>query len=346
MAKIAIITRKQNSSPRVLAESLNLLIGNIGSNSQIFFKIDVIKRLLTYKELEGKYNRPTWFIYKTLFCLSDWIFLKKLKSFDAIIISDCSPLGFLKNEYSIEKLHSILGKIPILFYEVYYLGNAPTQVSMLKKNNHPTIERYNWHLSVTDITEIKSKPAHPWSHIGMYLKGLGLIPPVKQDLLAIVDFAQPGFESYRKIQIQVLEELGIPYLSLEKRYTIEEIRKIYEKGTFYFMQSYEAFGLPIAECLSYGNYIFTPDSSWPMSWRLDENPQIHGQGTLPGCFVVYKNEEELKNTLKRLIDEYDLINTPKKVFQIFLDNYPFLYNGNQNEMKEILRKIDRKELLN
>lgn len=346
MAKVAIITRRQNSSPKVLAESLHLFIDKLESVSHVFYKISVIKRLLKHEEVKEKYNPFIWFVYKFVFSLSDWIFLHKLKSFDAIIISDCSPLGFMKNEYGIEKLHLIMGKIPILFYEVYYLGNAPTQITTLKKNNHPTIERYNWHLSVTEVTEVKSKPTNPWSHIGIYLKGFGLNPSAKKKLLAIIDFAQPGFESYRKTQLKVLDELSIPYISLEKRYSIAEIRKIYQKGTFYFMQSYEAFGLPIAECLCYGNLIITPDSSWPMSWRQNQVPEIHGPGVLPECFLIYNNEEELKNKLEKVIQQYNLVDTPKKIFDIFLQNYPFLYNGNEDEMKEVLRKIDSKELIN
>lgn len=346
MAKVAIITRSQNSSPRVLAESLNMLIKKLGSASQVYFKINVIKRLLNYKDVREKHNRVVWFIYKSIFAVSDHFFLKKLKDFHAIIISDCCPLGFLKNEYNIEKLRSLLENKPILFYEVYYLGNAPSQIEMLQKNNHHTIERYNWHLTVSDVTEIKSKPSAPWSQVGIYLKGIGLRPNIKKDLLAIVDFEQPGFESFRNTQIRILKELNIPFISLEKRYEIDEIRKIYQKGTFYFMQSTEAFGLPIAECLCYGNYIITPDSSWPMSWRLDENPQIHDSGTLPECFVVYRDEKELKNKLKALKENYNLEKTPKKVFEIFFKYYPSFYEGNPEALKEVLKKIDLNQLRN
>lgn len=346
MAKLAIITRSQNSSPRVLAESLNMLIKKLGSDSEIHFKINVIKRLLNYKDVKEKHNRVLWFIYKCIFLVSDRFYLKKLKNFQAIIISDCCPLGFLNNEYNIEKLRLLLGNIPILFYEVYYLGNAPSQIKMLKKNNHHTIDRYNWHLSVSQVTEIKNKPTAPWSQVGIYLKGLGLKPVTKKELLAIVDFAQPGFENFRKEQIKVLNELNIPFISLERRYKIEEIRKIYQNGTFYFMQSTEAFGLPIAECLCYGNYIITPNSSWPMSWRLDENPQIHGPGKLPECFIVYDDDKQLKNTLEALKENYDLEKTPKKVFDMFLENYPSFYEGNPTALKEVLEKIDLNRLDN
>jgi hypothetical protein len=344
MAKIAIITRSQNSSPRVLAESLNILIKKLGSESTIFFKINVIKRLLKYKDV--KHNVIIWFIYKSIFAFSDHFYLKKLKRFDAIIISDCCPLAFLKNEYNIEKLRSLLGNIPILFYEVYYLGNAPTQLSMLQKHNHYTIDRYNWHLSISNVTEIRSKPSYPWSQVGIYLKGLGLAPVSKRQIFAIVDFAQPGFEHFRNEQIKVLQELNISFISLEKRYKIEQIRQIYKNGTFYFMQSTEAFGLPIAECLCYGNYVFTPDSSWPMSWRLDDNPQIHGQGALPECFVVYRDEKQLKIKLEALKENYNFEKTPKEVFDIFFKFYPSFYEGNPEALKEVLEKIELNQLNN
>jgi hypothetical protein len=344
MIRLAIVTRPQNSSPRVLAECLALFIPLFGVYSRIFYRINAFKRLLKYSSVSQKYSQFTWLIYKMIFSLGDKLFIRTLKTYDAIIISDCSPAGFLLSTYDIERLRKITGIIPILFYEVYYLGNAPTQLEMLNKNKCPTIERYNWHLAVTNITEIKNEPAPPWSQIGLYLKGTGLRPNIKGQLMAVVDFVRSGYEDYRYEQIQALKELRIPYISLDKKYSIPEIRRIYQQATFFFIQFPEAFGLPIAECLSCGSYIFTPDSSWAMSWRLDKNPLVHGPGTLPECFVVYNGRNELKAKLKEIINDYDLSKTPQKVFDIFIRNYPTYYEANQMEFKDVLRRIERKEL--
>lgn len=343
MIKIAIVTRSQNSSPKVLAESLAKQLLLLDVNSKIFYRINAFKRLLKYSVVRQRYPYYKWFIYKMIFFVTDRLFIHKLKTFDAIIISDCSPLGFFHNSYDIERLHEIVGSTPIIFYEVYYLGNAPTVLEMLKSKKQPTIERYNWHLSVTDITEIKNKPAPPWSQIGIYLKGTGLRPNVKKQIMAVVDFAHPGNEQYRNEQIQALEKLNIPYISLEKRFTISEIRSIYQQATFYFMQSLESFGLPIAECLCCGNHIFTPDSSWPMAWRLDENPKIYAPGSLPECFVVYSGQDDLETKLKKIKKDYDFTETPQKIFEIFFKHYPTYYEGNQTALKDVLRRIELKK---
>jgi hypothetical protein len=344
MIKIALVTRPQNSSPRVLAESLALLISELGISSKIFYRINAFKRLLKYKPVSQNYSYHKWLIYKIIFFLGDKHFIRSLKAFDAIIISDCSPTAFLPNTYDIERLREIVGSIPILFYEVYFLGNAPTQLEILVGNNYSTIERFNWHLSVTDVTEIKSKPVPPWSQIGLYLKGTGIKPNIKNQFIAVVDFIRKGYEDYRFEQIQVLEELRIPFISLEKHYSITNIRSIYKQAAVFFIQFPEAFGLPIAECLSFGSYIFTPDSSWPMAWRLDENPSVHGPGSLPECFVVYNGKNDLKTRLNEIKNDYDFKRTPQKVFDIFLKYYPFYYEANQVAFKDVLGRIERKEL--
>ncbi len=344
MIKIAIITRSQNSSPKVLAESLAKQLSLLDVNPKIFYQINALKRLLKYGAVRKKYPYYKWFIYKMMFSIADSFFLHKLKTFDAIVISDCSPLGFFHDSYDIERLHGIVGSTPIIFYEVYYLGNAPQVLDMLKEKKQATIERYNWHLSVTDITEIKNKPAPPWSQVGIYLRSTGLRPNTKEKIMAVVDFAQPGHEHYRNEQIQILQKLNVPYISLEKRYAISEIRNIYQQATFYFMQSLESFGLPIAECLCCGNLIFTPDSSWPMAWRLDENPKIYAPGSLPECFVVYRGQDDLETKLKKIIKDYDFTETPKKIFEIFLKHYPTYYEGNSIALKDVLSRIELKKL--
>ena len=344
MIKIAIVTRPQNSSPRILAETLQQFLSNCNTKNQVFYRVNTFKRLIKYKDVKHKYKFFQWVVYKMIFYVRDKMFIRRLKSYDAIIISDCTPISFLKETYNIEKLRKIMGAIPIIFYEVYYLANAPTQIEALQKMNQPLFERFNWHLSVTNVTEIKSKVSSQWSHIGLYLKGSGLKPVEKKRHLAIVDFAQPGHEYFREQQISILEQLKIPYISLKGRFTIEEIRNIYKEATFYFMQSSESFGLPIAECLSCGSYILTPDSSWPMSWRLDENPTVHGPGILADCFIVYDGAEDLKKKLEKIMKDYDFIRSPQEVFDIFFRYYQTFYEGSQIALIDLLQRIESQNL--
>ena len=346
MTKIAILSSSAPRSPRVLADSLHQLLKTTNTFSEVFYRIDALKRLLKYNDVKHKYKFHLWFGYKLWYFFKDRILVERLKSFDAIVICDCIPGAFLQSAYSVENLRKKLGNTPILFYEVFYLGNAPTQILKLQSINAMSIERYDWHLAVAEVTEIRQVPSAPWSQIGIYLRSTGLKPKTKGKFMAIVDFLQPGFEDFRNMQIQILKDLKIPYISLEGSYTFTEIRAIYMSATFYFMQSMEAFGLPIAECLCCGSYIFTPDSSWPMSWRLDENPQIHGSGILPECFVTYTGNQDLKIKLQNVMKTYELDATPQKVFDIFYTNYPTYYDGNKTAIEELLKKIERKELNN
>ncbi|WP_242919052.1 hypothetical protein [Pontibacter liquoris] len=340
--KIAILSRPDYRSPRILAESLKYQLKNVGINADIFHNIDVLARLYSYQEQAHRYKYHFWLRKKFQSFFQDHLFLKKLKQYDAIVICECTPNGFWKDHYNIEKLKNITGK-PVLYYEVYYLGNAPTQIDQLLAKSDPTIERYDYHLAVTDTTEINNAKG-PWSCIGLDLRNTGLIPNTKDEFIVLVDFAQAGYESHREDQLEVLNELGIKYIALSGEYTTTEIRAIYNKSSVILLQFPEAFGLPIAECLTAGVQIFTSSSSWPMSWRLDENPQIHQEGKLPDIFTVYHSRNDLINKLIAFQTNYDLLNTPKEVFEKFIDYYPHFYEGNKVELMKVLELIERKSI--
>ena len=340
--KIAIISGKENGSPRVLATTLDQFIKSTNNLSRIFYKAKALKRLL--KKANVRYNKWIWFLYKLFNTLNDKSFFSRLKGFDAVIICDWTPNGFYKNTYNIKKFKDIIGGKPVLYYAVQYLGNSPTLIKKLKDGGHPLTERYDWHLAVSDITEIRQNPSPPWSKVGLYLKSTGLRPKKREKFLAVVDFVRKGYENYRAVQIQVLEELKIPYISLEKEYSIEEIRQIYSEASLFFIQFPEAFGMPIAECLACGTYICTPDSSWPMAWRLNNSPKVHGPGILPECFVVYDGEKDLAEQITRIKNDFDPEKTPQKVFDIFLHYYSDFYSGNQEALKNVLDLIRYRKL--
>jgi hypothetical protein len=330
--KIAILTKSNNSSPKVLAESLKLQLNSFEIEADIFFELDVLNRLVTYRN--SKLSFHFWLKRKLSNWKRDVIFLRQLKKYDAVIISECIPNAFYKSFYNIEQLKKVLLK-PVFVYEVYALENAPTQVMALKKSNDTLQDRYDGHLYISPITEIRNKNIENSFCIGLLANSWNLKPVPKKELMALVDFAQPEFEEYRSVQIAALKKAAIPFIVLEKRYTLEEIRLLYSQVSIYFMQSYEAFGLPILECLCAGATIFTPHSSWPMSWRLDEMPAIHGEGILPNCFSVYDTAENLLEKLQSFKNDFNNVETPKKVFHNFLETYPSFYNGNNNAILDL-----------
>lgn len=342
MLKIAIVSRPENGSPKVLANCLFDALKPTSHKVEKFYRLNTFKRLVKYKKVKHKYSYPLWLVYKARHFFKDQLLLKQLKKFDLIIITDCTPMAFLEETYNIERLKMLMDPIPVFYYAVFYLGNGPTMIDYLKQHNQPGLERFDWHLSVSAVTEVRQAEGDHWTQIGINLKSTGLKPAPKSSFLAVVDFAQPGYEEVRNTQIRALKELEIPFISLDRPYSISEIRAIYKKAAIYFMQSYESFGLPIAECLCGGSYIFTANSGWPMSWRLDEKPEIHGPGTLPECFVLYDDLEDLKRKIQEIKHGYDLENSPQKVFDIFYKHYPSYYEGKPKILEEILKRVEQK----
>lgn len=338
MIKFAILTRPDYRSPRILAESLKSQIEKAGHVADVFFDIDVLTRLKNYSESNKSIKYHFWLRKKIKNLIKDSFLHYKLRNYDAIIISECTPNGFWRDLYHVEKFRAIIKK-PIIYHEVYYLGNAPTQIDKLKKEGDATIERYDYHLAVTDVTEIRSVSNDKWTYIGLDMSDWNFSYKHKDEFVVLVDFIQDGYEKYQEEQIKVLEDLKIKYIVLKERYTIDEIRKIYKRSSVFFLQFPEAFGMPIAECLASGVQIFTPNSGWPMSWRLDENPEVHGPGKLPECFTVYDDGADLKKKLLSFKQQYDLKESPQQIFDNFLYHYPHLYYGNQEGISQLLNWV-------
>ncbi len=337
--KVVILTRADHSSPRVLAESLQHQLREAGVECETIFGLDMLNRLVSLKE--SKFRLHYWLKRKAANWFKDQKIFRALKKADAVVISECIPNAFWKRLYNIEKLKNILLS-PVYVYEVYALANAPTQVSTLTKNNDPLHERYDGHLFISPVTEIRDPHLSNGFCIGIQAKIWNLRPLPKKELIALVDFVQPGFEAYRQMQMDALHKAGIPFISLERRYTLDEIREVYRQVSIYFMQSYEAFGIPLLECLCTGAQVFTPDSGWPMSWRLDEVPQVHGKGELPGCFTVYDGEEDLLQKLELFKKNFDLVETPLRVFDECKKNYPAFYEGDRGELDKWLGAVKKK----
>lgn len=342
--KIIIITRPDDASPKVLAESLKKMFDDMDVEAEILFNVSFLSRLLPVFGKNKRSGRIHFRVKEKLFnFFRDNNIIKKLKRSDAIVLSECTPNGFWRNYHGIEELKSKVKNIPIIYHEVYYLGNAPSQIDKLATENNPTIDRYDWHLAVSEVTEIRTIPKPPWSCVGLNLENTGLKPIPKQRFFAIVDFEQKGYEEQRNIQKEALKLAGIEVISFEKKMPINKIRNFYQNASIYFITSPEAFGLPIAECLASGTAVFTPSSSWPMSWRLDENPKMWEKGQLPECFVVYNDKDDLVEKLISFKNNFDYKKTPLELNRIFKTNYPHFYYGNTKAVIDLTDRIKHKQ---
>jgi hypothetical protein len=244
--------------------------------------------------------------------------------------------------YNVERLKQIVQK-PVLFFEVYYLGIVPQQIEMLKLNGDALPDRYEMHLSVSQVNDMREHPSDKWFSVGLLAKGFNLYPKRKSELVAILDFPQVNYLEHRKMQMKALERAGIKYILLEdNNYSFEDIRKIYLEGALFLLQTPEAFGIPILECLCCGTQIFSA-KGWPIAWRISVNHTRWGEGDLPECFTEYDDEDDLVKKLIQFKNTFDLTETPNKVFRNFLAHYPEYYYGNNEETSRFLKRL--KELL-
>lgn len=338
--KILIVTRSRPGSPRVLASSLASMLREEGREVDVWHGHAFLGRLAPVHLRtggEGAKLRAT--LVRWLFRVVDTWRWRRLRRYRLLVFSEFSPTAFHRDVHGIEALRLLCPKLAIVLHEVYYLGNAPSQLRRLKAEGHPGIERYDWHLSVTDVTEVRAEPQPPWSKIGLNMAATGLVPRPKTSPRALVDFVQPGFEEVRATQIRVLEQLGIPYVALTERMSIEAIRAIYQESMILFVQCPEAFGVPIAECLSAGAAIFTRDASWPMSWRLPPS-EAGGEDRLGSCFVVYEDEQGLRTKLRDFWESYDTEKTPLDIHRQFVAAYPHLHRGDRPALHQFLERFE------
>jgi hypothetical protein len=342
--RIAILTRPGACFPNIISMGLSDMLTRLGIEHKIFDgAIPFLMRLLPINEQPKRWaNSFHYRVYNKLkYRKQDNQILNELKNYDLIILSECLPNAFWKNYLAIETLKKELNNKPVLSYTDAYINNAPIHQKMWFDGDDHGANRFDVNLCPSAVTEIRNKPAAGWKAIGVNISISKLKPVVKKEFIAVVDFEQKGYEPYREQQLTVLSRLGIKTIALEGRYPIEEIRKIYEQAAVFFLAFPETFGLPIAECLACGTYVFTPNSGWPMAWRLDEKPMPWGPGSLPDCFKVYQSEEELEKQLLILKQQFDGEKTPLQVFDTFIKYYSDFYYGSLNSLKEVLEQFHK-----
>ncbi len=325
-----------------MAESLKLMCAELSVHADIFYEgngmlsrlFGLFKKRLSYKKFHFLLRQKIYHFF------SDRFLLLKLKKYDLIVVSDCIPNAYWRGYYDIEKLRKWVKK-PVALYEVYYLGNSITHSHILKSQHHHGIERYDWNFSISEIAEIRNQPSEilRWGSIGLHIANCGLKAKRKDSINAIIDFPQEGFEQTRIEQIEILKLFPqINLIFLTGNYTFNEIRKIYQEASLFFVQFPEAFGVSIAECLSSGCQVVVKDPEWAMSWRLDDQ---EGKTFLPDCFFVYENPQNLRNYLQDFLHDYDAEKTPLKVNSSFMQHYPQFYLGDSKKLINSFNAIER-----
>jgi hypothetical protein len=342
---IAILSRPGDCFPNIISKGLVEMLKKENVNAEVIYDaIPMLMRLLPLsKKTNHWYNNFHFRIRNKIeFYLSDKKILNRLKKFDAIILSECLPNAYWRNYYDIESLKKKLN-IPILSY-TDNIANAPLHKKMWFNNFDFNENRYFINLVPSFTVEIYNKQFQNIEEIGINISNCKLDVVEKKEFVALLDFLQPGYESYRHEQKRALEKLGIQTIELFGHYTVEEIRELYRKASMFFMSFPETFGLPIAECLSTGCMIFTPSSSWPMAWRLNEDAKPWGEGILPECFQVYYNENTLIDKLHKFREEYHFKETPLKINEIFMEKYAKFYYGKQDVLKSVIIKLKENAL--
>jgi hypothetical protein len=341
--KVAIFSRPGACFPNIISMGLQGMLKDIGIESKIFYEsIPMLMRLLPLsKKPKRWYNNFQFRVRNKLFhFISDRKLLREVNNYDAIILSECYPNAFWKNYFAVNELKDHF-RGGIISYTESPLDAAPANKRKYLDEDDYDEHIYDYNLFVTRQMEVKVNLKSNQAAIGINLDDKKLLRPSRrEEFFALVDFAQPGYETQRNQQLSVLKKLGIKYIALEGRYPIEVIRNLYSKAAVFFLAFPETFGLPISECLASGTFVCTPDSSWPMSWRLDENPLSMGPGILPSCFLVYNGELDLENKLKELMNTYHLENTPVEVFNNYIEHYGRFYYGDPRALHEILKMTD------
>lgn len=339
--KIAILSRPGPCFPSIISEGLQQMLQELNIESNIHYNgISVIMRLLPMNEKPRRWKSNFQFRIRDKLWnyFSDRRLLNELKKCDAIVISECYPNAFWRDYFAIATLKKIV-KGKVISYTEGPLDSAPgIKQSLLSADDYPE-DIYDYNLFVSELIEVRKK-AHPprQYEIGMNIIYEGFQLNKKTGFTALIDFAQPGFEQFREQQKRVLKKLNIPFIELEGKYQLDAIRQLYQQASVFFLAFPESIGLPIAECLASGTYIFVPDEKWPMAWRLpvEECPSTM---MLPDCFKVYHSDRELEFEIHQLSKGYDVQTTPRLVFDTFIKHYSKFYKGNISALNNMCAHI-------
>jgi len=330
---ISIVYRPGNRSPKVMALQLKERLETLGITVNLIEDIDFLRRLLPILETPKRWKKPIYsrFLSKIKNRRKDQVIINSLKCSDAVILSECIPNAFWKGYYGIQELKQIINK-PIGLLEVFLLRSAPHFIERLELNNDYSFNLYDFYLAITEKSYTSVTPKQNEFIIGLDLACQIRSKPLIKTFKALIDFKWENDESERQIQLDALREAEIEFEELSGEYSIDEIRKLYSEASLFFIQHFESFGLPIAESLKFGTMVCTPNSGWPMAFRLNKDIQLYGKGDLADCFLHYKSKEDLVTKLNALKSKFVKGDLNTYVVESFKSNYPTYYQGNHCEL--------------
>lgn len=355
--KAAILANDQPGFIKPMAAGLQKMLRSLGHDVDVFPDGLAMLNYGAFKAAQERLKnrakslinlvKPERFLLKQHV---SWFDLKrfeaKLAQYDVIIVVCHIPDAFLANKLlGIERIRQKVQR-PVVLYQNYYLatrGDWSQKIITLGGNNKGYgLERYDWYLAASVVSESPlSKQAHPYSLIGQDLRDASLVAEAKPSFKVLLDFDRKGFEQFRQLQIQALEQTNIEYTQLKGRYSQADIRQLYRQHSALFLSCRESFGLPIVENQLCGSYIFTPFKNWAPSHYINKSLHASGEGDLGDNFMVYDNDVE---KLKQQLLSCQKNHPGEQIEQSFKRQYRALYQGDLRQLSNFVTKLARGEI--
>jgi len=357
--KIAIISDNRPSFRKPMGLSLSQMLVRIGVEPILFFDDDfddlylpdfpinfpLIRAKNTVKKALNFFAKEK---YRTINLNPTKHFLKRLKECSAILVVAHMPASLSKrHHWYIESIRDQIS-IPIINYDLcFWSTKPPAHLAGLiddPKRGFAGFNRFDWYIVVSNMGRFpqNEEVAWPVAVVGGDFTNKDLYPDQKNTFKVLVDFERSDHLSERALQLDVLNELKIPYTVLTGQYSHEEIYSIYREHSAYFLAHNESFGLPIVELQICGSYILTPYSIWATSHYINKAVSDPGEGGLSSNFVVYNNDRvTLKTELIRLRNEFysSKESYSSKVIETFSREHAHLRFGDSGKLKEVIEHI-------
>jgi hypothetical protein len=326
-----------------MAEGLDRMFSRIGVRSKVFYQ--GLEMLYRPSKRLGGLRSSARNIYLQM------RFYQAMRSYDLIVVVNTIPEAFL-SPLQIERLRSWFPDKPVVLYDVMYLptsgnlwnkwldkGKPDDPNPLVRRGGNFGLDRYDWYLCASTMSSLPMLPGRqPYSQIGLNLDDGTLYPDQDHGFIALIDFERPNYMKERAIQIQTLEEIGIPYHILEGRYEIADIRKIYRGISIYFLASPESFGLPICELQACGSKILVPYPDWVSAHWIKTDIYQEGPGKLSSNFIVYDNDK--RKLLEIIWNEKDIFNSDA-VVKTFQKYHPHYWHGDANSLQSFIDQVAR-----
>jgi hypothetical protein len=312
--KVAILTRDAYRSPLYLALGLRQMLAQIRVAATVFPRaVDILHAL----------QAPSASLRNRALATYGSLWLRRMASFDLIVVSE--TVGFLRNVELIQSLRRVGN--PVFMYEVFAAAGSRYWLERLPDGATNLFDAY---LAASGIHDDQPVDGPPIFQVGLRL----LDAPTHDDtrpFVAMVDFLRPGYEQQRAVQIEALQELGVPYFSLGGEYTFDGIASQYHRAALAFVAFPEAFGVPIAQLQQLGSLIASPHKHWVKRHALLPNGTVFNEADAPFTdnFVFYNGKSDLKTRIAATRANY----RPATVSLRFRSLQPALNTGDLDALR-------------